>query len=350
MPEVSIIMPSYNHRAFIGEAIESVIAQRFGDWELLIVDNASQDNSQELIQQYQTRDGRIRAVFNKTNLQTAQAVNQGFDQACAQHLMILTSDDVIPPERLDHQLTAIQTPGNENKVIVGRWVDIDSQGRVLSNPFYGRTWEGFELKRHGDIFESQVLAGFTYISMQTLLFTREHVADVRFDERFPLIANEYKFVLDLASRFLFHAMDEIVFIHRIHGDNQSCQWDRDQELHEKAVIGRELLVQHSHRLSAAAQKRQLDCVLYDALRRRNIPDIRNTFLKQLALNPVLLQTTLDHYRHQRQGHVPLPCAQEGGIPHYTLADTGIALADLKAIHEDCSLTVFPVNSESNGRA
>ena len=337
MPEVSIIMPSYNHGAFIGEAIESVIAQSFGDWELLIVDNASQDNSREVIRQCQARDNRIHAVFNKTNLQTAQSVNMGFDQACGRYLMILTSDDVIPPERLGHQVATIQTPGNENKVMVGRWVDIDPQGRVLYNPFHASTWKGYELKRHGDIFESQVLAGFTYISMQTLLFTQEHVMNVRFDERFPLIANEYKFVLDLASRFRFHAMDEIVFIHRIHGDNQCCQWDRDQELHERAVIGRELLAQHGHRLSAAAQKRQLDCVLYDALRRRDIPDVRSAFLKQLALDPVLRQTTLDHYRHQREGQIPIPCAHEQDIPSYTLADTGITLADLEAVHEDCQV-------------
>jgi len=338
MPEVSIIMPSFDHGMFIGEAIESVIAQRFDDWELLIIDNASQDNSAGVIRQYQARDRRIRAVFHETNQKTARSVNEGFDLAQGRYLMILTSDDAIPPERLDHQVAAIQTPGNENKVIVGRWVDVDSQGRVLYNRFCGPTCEGYTLKRHGDIFESQVLAGFTYISMQTLLLTREHVLNVRFDERFPLIANEYKFVLDLASRFQFHAMDEIVFVHRIHGDNQCCHWDWEQELREKAMIGRELLTEHAHRLSEAAQKRQLECVLYDALRRRDIPGLRSYFLKQLALEPVLLQATLDHYRHQREGHTPFPFPPKYDVPNYTLADTGITLADLEAIHEACQVS------------
>jgi len=331
MPEVSIIMPSYNHGAYIGAAIESVIAQSFDDWELLVIDNASQDNSQALVQQFQARDQRIQALFNPRNLQTARAINQGFDQARGRYLMILTSDDIIPPKRLEHQVAAIQTPGNENKVIVGQWVDIDSQGRILNNPCSGPSWQGYELKRHGDIFESLALAAVTYISMQTLLFTREHLTDIRFDERFPLITNEYKFALDLASRFQFHATEEIVFVHRIHGDNQTCHWDSKQEFHEKAVVGRELLGQYGHRLSEAAQKRQLELVLCDALQRQDMAHVRTYFLKQLALDPSLLEQTFEHCRRRPDGPIRFSFPLLEGVRNYTLAQMRITLEDLEAV-------------------
>lgn len=338
MPEVSIILTSYNHGPFIGDTIGSVRAQTFGDWELLIIDDASQDNSQEIIQQYQRRDGRIRAVFHEANQKTARSINEGFDLAQGRYLMILSSDDLIPRERLSHQVAAIQTPGNENKVIVGHWRDIDSQGRVLPNPYYGSTWDGFELKRHGDVFDALARSGITYLGMQMMLLTRDHLAEIRFDERFPLITHEYKFALDLASRFLFHEMKEIVYFHRIHGDNLSCQWDWQTESQEKAVIGWELLAQHGHRLSEAAHKRQLDCVLYDALRRRDTVRLRACFLRQLAIDPILLQTTLDHYHHQGEGHVPYPFSPEVDLPNYTLADMDITRADLEAVHETSSKT------------
>lgn len=331
MPEVSIVMPSYNHGAFVGEAIESVLAQTSTDWELLVIDDASQDNSPEVIRAYQARDERIRAVFHETNQRTASCVNEGFALSRGRRLMILTSDDVIPPERLAHQEAVAQIPGNENKVIVGRWVDMDSQGQVLDNPYYGSTWNGYTLQRHGDIFESLVLAGVTYISMQTLLFARDHLAEVDFDERFPLIANEYKFVLDLAARYSFHEMDEVVFIHRIHGDNQCCHWDTMHEWHEKALVGRDLLAWYAHRLSPVAQTRLLEGILYDCLCNRDMPALRRYFLQFLTLHPSLHRSTLEHYRHHREAEVHFPCAAMEGLPEFSLAETGVTLADLEAL-------------------
>ena len=108
-------------------------------------------------------------------------------------------------------------------------------------------------------------------------------------------------------------------------------------MREKATIGRELLAEHAHRLSEAAQKRQLDCVLYDALRRHDVPGLRIYFLKRLALDPILLQVTLDHYRHHREGLAHVPCLPVEGIPNCTLADTGITLADLEAVRGECPL-------------
>ena len=63
---VSVIMTSYNHEAYIGEAIDSVLNQTVADLELIIVDDCSKDNSREIIQAYQKRDNRVKAFFHPT--------------------------------------------------------------------------------------------------------------------------------------------------------------------------------------------------------------------------------------------------------------------------------------------
>ncbi len=68
MSKVSVLMTNYNAGRFIGEAIESILGQTYTDFELIIVDDASTDNSWNIITQYQTKDSRIRCFQNKDNL------------------------------------------------------------------------------------------------------------------------------------------------------------------------------------------------------------------------------------------------------------------------------------------
>ena len=64
---VSVVMTSYNHEKYLADAIESVLNQTFSDFELIIVDDASRDNSPEIIRQYQQKDPRVRAIFRPDN-------------------------------------------------------------------------------------------------------------------------------------------------------------------------------------------------------------------------------------------------------------------------------------------
>ena len=64
---VSVVMTSYNHEKYLADAIESVLNQTFSDFELIIVDDASRDNSQEIIREYQQKDRRIRSIFHSAN-------------------------------------------------------------------------------------------------------------------------------------------------------------------------------------------------------------------------------------------------------------------------------------------
>ena len=109
MPLVSVVMPVYNGEKFVAEARESILAQTFADFEFLIVDDGSQDNSAEIIRAYQERDDRIRFFQHERNLGVASARNSGIALASGEYIAAMDCDDISLPERLQKQVDYMQT-------------------------------------------------------------------------------------------------------------------------------------------------------------------------------------------------------------------------------------------------
>jgi glycosyltransferase involved in cell wall biosynthesis len=99
---VSIIMPNYNSARFIKETIESVLAQTYNNWELIIVDDCSTDNSLEIIREY--TDNRIKLLQNQKNCGAATARNNAIEMAEGRWIAFLDSDDLWTPEKLSKQI------------------------------------------------------------------------------------------------------------------------------------------------------------------------------------------------------------------------------------------------------
>ncbi|MBS9805479.1 glycosyltransferase family 2 protein [Bacillus cereus] len=103
-PYVSIITPSYNSLRFIGETITSVRSQSYENWEMLIVDDASTDNSVVIIKEMIEEDSRIRLVSLKENVGAAKARNLAIQEARGRYIAFLDSDDIWLPHKLKTQL------------------------------------------------------------------------------------------------------------------------------------------------------------------------------------------------------------------------------------------------------
>lgn len=101
-PKVSIILANYNEEKYIAEAIESVINQTYTNWELIIIDDASTDRSQDIINSY--KDSRIKTRFCKKNNHVAYASNLGIDMAIGEYIAKIDSDDVWEAEKLEKQV------------------------------------------------------------------------------------------------------------------------------------------------------------------------------------------------------------------------------------------------------
>ena len=124
---VSIITPSYNTARFIGETIESVLNQTYTNWEMLIIDDCSKDNTEEVVNSY--HDDRIKFIKNEKNMGAALSRNKALRMAKGRWIAFLDSDDLWLPEKLEKQIafmennnyaftcTARETMSEEGKLV-----------------------------------------------------------------------------------------------------------------------------------------------------------------------------------------------------------------------------------------
>lgn len=103
---ISIIVPVYNAENFIVETLDSVLVQTYHNWELLLVEDCSSDNTVTLIQQYmeKTGDPRIRLIRQPSNMGAARARNRGLREANGRYISYLDADDLWEPEKLEKEL------------------------------------------------------------------------------------------------------------------------------------------------------------------------------------------------------------------------------------------------------
>lgn len=107
---VSIIVPVYNVEKYIVETVDSVRAQTYGNWELLLVNDCSTDDTVQVIEGYleQVKDERIRLIHQQTNGGAAKARNTGLAKSEGRYVAYLDSDDLWEPEKLEHQIAFMQ--------------------------------------------------------------------------------------------------------------------------------------------------------------------------------------------------------------------------------------------------
>lgn len=105
---VSIIMPSYNTAEFIAESIQSVLSQSYKNWELLIVDDCSTDNTDDVVKPY-LADERIRYIKNEKNSGAAVSRNRALREAKGKWIAFLDSDDLWLPEKLEKQIRFMES-------------------------------------------------------------------------------------------------------------------------------------------------------------------------------------------------------------------------------------------------
>lgn len=109
MQLVSIIMPAYNCERFIAEAIRSVLSQTYTDWELIIVDDCSTDNTAQIVASFD--DTRIVYQRNEKNMGAALTRNKALQIAKGHYIAFLDADDLWTPEKLEHQIAFMEKNG-----------------------------------------------------------------------------------------------------------------------------------------------------------------------------------------------------------------------------------------------
>ena len=129
LPFVSIITPNYNNSKFISETIESVLSQTYTNWEMIIVDDCSEDGSYEIIFEYTKIDSRIKVYRMDRNMGAAYCRNRAIELSQGEYLAFLDSDDLWLPQKLEKQLLFMQK--NVSDFCFTEYEHIDENGRSL---------------------------------------------------------------------------------------------------------------------------------------------------------------------------------------------------------------------------
>lgn len=225
MPLVSVIMPSYNYEEYISEAIESVLKQTFDDFELIIIDDASKDNSKKIIQLFDKKSIKIRSFFHQKNQGLAKTVNECIKKAKGKYISYFSSDDIWFKEKLEKQLEILEK--DEDLIVWSEGLIVNAKSD-FTGELFTQIHSALNRKKSGDIFEE--LLKNNYICGVSLIFKRENLKNVRRDEHLEYLS-DYKFLVDLAKEYKFYFIPEPLVMYRIHGRNtifkDRIEWKKD---------------------------------------------------------------------------------------------------------------------------
>lgn len=205
VPTISVAMPVYNGARYLADSIDSILTQSFKDFELIIIDDGSTDNSLQVLREYQNRDARIRLIARE-NRNLATTLNDIIDLARGKWIARMDQDDIALPQRFERQLEWVEKTGAD---ICGSWVqlfgarykrilkhpqkdDAIKMEILFSTPFahptvmmkttlakqlrYDKVWEGCE---DYDLWERAARAGWKMTNVQeVLLLYRQHLTQI----------------------------------------------------------------------------------------------------------------------------------------------------------------------------
>lgn len=205
-PVVSVIIPTHNRTALLREALDSVHAQTFRDFELIVVDDGSTEDIEAAVGGHPARPKMIR----QAHLGPAAARNRGIQEATADLVAFLDSDDLWLPTKLEVFLKAAEAKPDLN-LFYGPMSPIDLQG----NPVPGRT------KHCHEGWITQKLFCSSFVHVPTILCRKEAILAVGgFDAALP-VCEDYDLWLRLSVRERFGLIEEPLAQRRLHGDRLS---------------------------------------------------------------------------------------------------------------------------------
>jgi glycosyltransferase involved in cell wall biosynthesis len=199
---VSVIIPTYNHARFVCQAIESVLSQTYRDFEVIVVDDGSTDETQNLLKSFKDK---IISIY-QPNKGLSAARNTGLFASTGSLLLFLDADDLITPDRLARQVPVFQsTPGLG--VVYSAWQNIDEYGSILLGASRPR--------KQGPVLKDLIRRTFFFPPGSALVLRECFDTLGCFDEKLRAAEDMDMWVRIAAAGYQFGYIDEILFYYRI---------------------------------------------------------------------------------------------------------------------------------------
>jgi len=222
-PLVSVIMPTYNRRDLIVVAIDSVIAQDYQNWELVIIDDGSVDKTDELLHTRYAGEDRIKYLYQK-NAGQSSARNQGISISSGKYIAFLDSDNLWEPNRL---ATGVEVLCNNSNIglCFADSISIDIRGREIDRQ---------NMRRYsGMVFPLMVIDNF--VSMNTVLVRRSILPSDRPFNQANRLDEDYELWLDLSVNNEFFYIPQFLSRYRVEGNRVSDDFMRRLDANESTV-------------------------------------------------------------------------------------------------------------------
>jgi len=232
-PLVSVLMPAYNHASYVRTAVESVLGQTHGNLELIVIYDASTDETWEVLQSFE--DDRLRLYRHDTNQGAHTTLNEAMDMARGDYISILNSDDVYLPERVERLLEAATEAGRGELFMYADVDFIDETGASASEHL--RAMDYRTLLTVCATLEplNWFLAGNPAISSSNFFFSR--ILAEKVGGFAPL---RYTHDWDWALRACRHTapiwLHEPLLAYRVHSGNTLSEEDAWRHIHENSHI------------------------------------------------------------------------------------------------------------------
>lgn len=218
---VSIIMPTYNRAHMVGEAIDSVLAQTYQNWELILVNDGSKDGTREVLDSYVAKERRIRAI-HKENEGIPFTVNRGFAETKGEYVTWGCDDNNFHPQAIE-KMAEYLTAHSDVGLVYSDVNDVDADGKFL---------------RRVDTGEPEAMK--TYCGIRCCLMLRRNVwAEAGAWEKRWVRCHDYDFYLKVMKKYPITHLKEVLLDYRCH--DASMSGDHVKHVHEET----ELLCHHN---------------------------------------------------------------------------------------------------------
>lgn len=204
-PLVSVIIPTYNRSELVSRAIESALAQTYENVEIIVVDDASTDDTRDVVRSY---GDRVTLLTHETNRHVSAARNTGIERSSGEYVAFLDDDDEWLPTKLQRQYDCITTAGDEVGLVYS-WMDYHDGERICKR---------YRPRLQGDILE-QAIGGQPIGSCSTLFLDRRVLEQVGgFDESLPR-GNDGDFIRRVSREYEVDYVPEVLVRHYVGHDH-----------------------------------------------------------------------------------------------------------------------------------
>jgi hypothetical protein len=208
-PTVSVVMSVYNGQAFLAEAIESILSQTYRDYEFVIIDDGSTDNTPDILAEYASRDARIR-IHRHANKGRAESLNIGVSVAKGEYIARMDADDIALPDRLQEQMRFME--GHPEVGLIGGALELMTAD--------GRAFKTIRYPLEDSVIRS-VMLEYSPFAHPTVIVRKEVVLASGGYRKALLDADDYDLWLRMSERTQLANLERCVLRYRIHRDQVS---------------------------------------------------------------------------------------------------------------------------------